>query len=158
MRAVAGCVLVAALGVFLPQSSQELHSRYGQPDMERFTARPGIALAVQYGSDHLICEALIEPPQTLIHREQSTQLMSSDGVPGVLEEIAPAAMRGKEIRTGSFQASCGVGNFTEYENVLITRGMYACDTSSRNRDSRTEIIFKRDICPQPKTPWILNRP
>ena len=53
MRFLTGCLLAAAGGVVLTQSSQELHSRYGEPDMERFTVRPGISLTVEYGSDHL---------------------------------------------------------------------------------------------------------
>jgi len=61
MRIVAGFLLVAAASVVLMQSSQEFHSRYGEPDMERFTARPGISLAVEYGSDHLACQLLIKP-------------------------------------------------------------------------------------------------
>jgi hypothetical protein len=44
----------------------ELASRYGEPDVERFTARPGIAVTVEYGSDRLVCQALIEPPNSII--------------------------------------------------------------------------------------------
>jgi hypothetical protein len=55
MRIVAGCLLLAVGSVVLTQSSEELHSRYGEADLERFTVRPGISLTVQYGSDHLTC-------------------------------------------------------------------------------------------------------
>jgi hypothetical protein len=80
MRIVAGCLLVAVGSVLLTQSSQEFHSRYGEPDIERFAARPGISLAVEYGSDHLACQVVIEPPQSLIHQEEQARLMSSEGV------------------------------------------------------------------------------
>jgi hypothetical protein len=75
--------------------SQELHNRYGEPDRERFAARPGISLSVEYGSDHLVCYALIEPPQPLIYAEDQVRLMPSEAVTEVLEEIVPVATRGK---------------------------------------------------------------
>jgi len=96
MRILIGCLLVATASVVLTQSSQEFHSRYGEPDTERFTARPGISLAVEYGSDQLACQVLIEPPQSLIHQEEQARLMSSEGASQVLEEVAPVATRGKK--------------------------------------------------------------
>jgi hypothetical protein len=96
MRIVAGCLLVAVGSLFPPQSSQELHSLYGEPDLERYTARPGISVTVRYGPDHRFCQVLIEPPQSLIHHEDQTPLMPSEDVSDVLEEIVPLATRGKQ--------------------------------------------------------------
>jgi hypothetical protein len=36
-------------------NSQEFRNLYGEPDLERYIARPGISVTVQYGSDHLPC-------------------------------------------------------------------------------------------------------
>lgn len=148
MRIVAGCLLVAVGSVFLAQSSQEFHGRYGEPDIERFAARPGISLAVEYGSDHLACQAVIEPPQSLIHQEEQARLMSSEDTSQVLEEVAPIAMRGKEINSGIFVSGCNKARMTEYENVRIMRSAHTCDPSSHDQDTRTAITFKRDICPK----------
>jgi hypothetical protein len=93
MRIVVGCMLVVAGSVVLTQSSQDLHSRYGEPDRERFSARPGISLTVEYGSDHLACNARLSLPQPLTYTEENVRLMSSEGVSEVLEEVAPVAMR-----------------------------------------------------------------
>jgi hypothetical protein len=153
MRIVAGCLLVAVGSVFLTQSSRDLHNRYGEPDRERFVARPGISLTVEYGSDHLACHALIEPPQPLTYTEENVPLMSSAGVSEVLEEVAPIAMRGKEINTLTHESGCNVAHMTDYENVFIMRSTHTCDPSSLDQDVRTAITFKRDICPKPKTPW-----
>ena len=153
MRFLVACLAIAAASAALPQSSKELHNRYGEPTLERFQARPGINVTVEYGSDHLACQLVIEPPQTLIHQEEQTQLMSSEDVSEILEEVAPVASRGNVISRNSFQASCGVGNLTDYENVTIMRGMSACESSNPNRDSRTQIIFKRDACPKTKNPF-----
>jgi hypothetical protein len=158
MRIVAGCLLVAAGSVFLMQSSRDLHNQYGEPDRERFTARPGISLTVEYGSDHLACYALIEPPLPLTYTEENVPLMSSEGVSEVLEEVAPIAMRGKEIGDGGFQSGCNVARITDYENVSIMRSTHTCDPSSHDQDVRTAITFKRETCPKPRTPLTVTRP
>ena len=148
MRFLIACFVVAAASAALPQSSEELHNRYGEPTLERFQARPGISVTVEYGSDHLACQIVIEPPQPLIHQEEQTQFMSSEGVSEILEEVAPVASRGNVIVRSSFQDSCGVGYVTDYDNVSIMRAMSACEPSSPNHDSRTQITFKRDACPK----------
>jgi hypothetical protein len=158
MRIVAGCLLVAVGSVFLTQSSQNFHNRYGEPDRERFSTRPGISLTVGYGSDHLACNALIEPPQPLTYTEERVPLMSSDGVSEVLEEVAPITMRGKEINASVLVSGCNEARVTEYENVSIMRSRHTCDPSSLDQDVRTAITFKRDTCPKPKTPFTVNRP
>jgi hypothetical protein len=135
MRIGAGWFLVAIVSLALPQSSQELHYRYGEPNLERFTARPGISLTVQYGSDHIACQALIEPPRLLLQSEEQTPLMRSDDVSEVLEEIVPLSTRGKQLNTASLQSGCNVVGLTEYENVYISRATHECDpaTSTVNR-------------------------
>jgi len=67
-------------------------------DLERFMARPGISLTVEYGSDHFACSILIEPPGPLLHHEESPPLMSSGyGVKEILEEVCAVKMRGMII-------------------------------------------------------------
>src|SRR5258708_40333520 len=88
MHILARSFLVAAASFVLAPGSQDLHNRYGEPDMERFIVRPGIGLTAQYGSDQLACQVLIEPPQPLIHQTEQPPLISSHGVSDVLKEIA----------------------------------------------------------------------
>ena len=152
LRIVTACLIVATASFGLAPSSPEMHSRYGLSDLERFTVRPGITATVQYGADHLACQIQIEPYHPLIHQfDPAPTLISSKDVSEILDELAPVAMRGKEINEGSFQASCGVGNFHEYENVWVLRGMSACAPAVAS-DSGAEIIFKRDISPKVKPP------
>lgn len=158
MRILVGCLFVAASSVVLTQSSQEFHSRYGDAELEGFTARPGISLTVQYGSDHLVCQALIEPPQSLIHQEEQARLMSSEGASQVLEEVAPVATRGKKINSVIHVSGCNEARMTDYENVFIMRTTHTCDSSSPDQDVRIAITFKREICPKPKTPFTVTRP
>ena len=157
MRILIGSFIVTA-GVLLSQSSQDFHGRYGEPNRERFAARPGITLTVEYGPDHLACQALIEPPQPLTYSEEQVPLMSSEGVSEVLEEVAPVIMRGKEINTVFFVSGCNEARTMDYEKVSIMRTTHTCDPSSHDQDVRTTITFKRENCPRPKTPFTANRP
>lgn len=147
MRIFARCLIVAAGSLLLTPSSQDFRNRYGEPTMERFNARRGIGLTVEYGTDRLVCQALIEPPQTLVHQEQQLPLMSSEGVTEILEEIVPAAIRGKEISTAIVQSGCNESRTTEFDAVRIMRTKHTCDSASRDQDVRTAVTFKRDICP-----------
>jgi hypothetical protein len=50
------CLLIASFGLPAAQTSQTLRERYGEPDIERFTAARDIGLTVEYGSDALACQ------------------------------------------------------------------------------------------------------
>jgi len=147
MRILVGSFLIATASVLLSPSSQDFHNLYGEPDRERFAARPGISLTVEYGSDHLACSALIDP-QPLTYSEEHVPLMSSEGVSEVLEQVAPAAIRGKQISTSLTSIGCNQVCLTDYENVSIMRSTHNCAPSSQDQDMRTAITFKRDICPK----------
>ena len=153
MRIIPGCLLLGVAIVSMAPTSQDLHNWYGRPDIERFTVGPGISLTVEYGSDQQACEMRIEPTEPLIHSfPHNDVVMPEADVTKVLDEVVPISSRGKLIKTGGFQASCGVGNLTEYENVSIMRATTACSRSSPNKDVGTTVVFKRDICAIPKDP------
>lgn len=158
MRILIGCLLFTAASSVIAPTSEELHNRYGETDMERFAARPGISVTVQYGSDHEACEMRIEPPKSLIHADEQSPLMSSNDVSEVLEEVVPEATRGVKMNEGSFQSGCNVADIAQYENVDISRILHTCDPSSPNHDANTIIIFKREICPAPKNIFGGTRP
>jgi hypothetical protein len=158
MRIVAGCLIVAAASFGLAPSSPELHNRYGLSDWERFTVRPGITATVQYGADHLACQIQIEAYQALIHpgAQVSTFIPAKD-VSEIVEELAPVAMRGKEVSIGSsFQSGCAAVRGDEYENVSIITGMNGCGSLNAPQDSAAEIIFKREICPKVKSAFAVS--
>jgi hypothetical protein len=159
MRIVTGCLIVAAASFGLAPSSPELHNSYGPTDLERFTVRPGITATVQYGADHLACQIQVESYQPLIHPgAPSGTLMSSVEVSEILGELAPTAMRGKEVDSRSFQSSCALAIVNEYENVSTVRGMNTCAASITVRDSAAQIVFKRDICPKVNNSFIIGEP
>ena len=150
MRFLIACFAVAAVSAALPQSSNEFHNRYGDPALERFQARPGISVTVEYGSDHLACRILIEPPRSLFNGEQHLPLMSSDAVTDVLEEIVPAQVRGEETGRSITAVGCNEFEIVEYENVSIMRSTHNCLPLKPEREMRATISFKRGICAESK--------
>lgn len=146
MRCWFGCVLVGIAGLALAPNSQELRNRYGEPDVERFIVQPGISLTVEYGSDHLTCQAMIGPPQTLIHRDETARFMSPEAVIEILEAIAPQNERGKEINRSSTEIGCNEFQVLEYENVTITHLTHNCLPLKPEREMRATAEFKRTAC------------
>lgn len=146
MRILVGSFLIVTASVLLSQSFQDFHNRYGEPDRERFAARPGINLAVEYGTDHLACSPLIEPPQLLIYAGHDVPLMSPEAVTEILEEVAPANVRGNETRKTITMAGCNKFQIVEYENTTITRSTHNCLPLKPEREMRATVAFKRDIC------------
>jgi hypothetical protein len=146
MRTLVGCLFVVAGGLAVAQTPQELRSRYGEPEVERFRPRPGVGLTVEYGSDRLACRILIEPPQQLLSHDEEARFMSSETVTGILEEVVPVATRGKETRRVHSVSGCNEFDVTEYENLSIARSTHNCLPLKPERETRATVIFKRDIC------------
>ena len=146
MRSLSGSLLILVSGLLVAQTSQELHSRYGDPDRERFAARPGISVTVEYGSDRLACEVLVEPPQALLSGVDQMSLMSSDAVTEVLEEMVPLGSRGSQIRSLLTNSGCNQVRLTDYAHVSIMRSTHNCLPLKPEHEMRATITFKRDIC------------
>jgi len=153
MRTISGCLILVTASVLLAPSSQELHNRYGEADQERFTVRPGISLIVQYGSDHLACQEFIEPTRPLIpDLSASPPFMSSETVTEILEEVAPALMRGKQTGENDVTMGCKNENrVLEYEGVVIVRSTYDCPPLKPQREMLATVAFTRDTCPKTRT-------
>lgn len=168
LRFALGCLLLAASGIPLSLDTAAFHRWYGEPIMERFTARPGINVTVEYGSDGLACEVRISPASSLVEEEQlqaalrakngervvfpeaTFRRMSSPVVDELIEQVAPASMRGKAFGSLPSQASCAAIETDDYENVKISRGIALCE-SKEKADCGVSISFKRDICTKPET-------
>jgi hypothetical protein len=146
MRIVLGGFVLLAANLANPQSSSELRSHYGAPDIERFIVRPGIGLTVEYGSDGLACEMLIEPPLPLFHGDEQTLYMSSDAVTSVLDDVVPVGMRGLEIANSISEMGRNRYELAQYENVSIGRSTDTGVPLKPEREMRANVIFKRDVC------------
>src|SRR5437016_5615361 len=105
MKRLIGCALLLTSCLCAGQISQELHSRYGDSDTERFKIRDGIGLTVQYGSDGSACQMEIKP-QTLIVQRPQHKLMAPEVVDGIIEEFVPPGTRGRKVNSLLEQMSC----------------------------------------------------
>jgi hypothetical protein len=145
------CLFFAvASGVLAPSAQQELHARYGEPNLERFMARPGIAVTVEYGSDHSACWVLIEPPRPLFHPEENLPLMSSDTVTEILEEIAPTETRGTNVLSMISAMGCPESETTQYQALTINRSRNMCLSPTPEHEVRATITYNRDVCQRPQ--------
>jgi hypothetical protein len=147
MRVLVSCILVATAGLALPQSSRDLRSRFGEPDVERYSATNDIGLTVEYGSDGLACQIVIERKQPLLHSNQGQQYMPPEAVSALIDEIVPPDSRGRHINALLESMGCAEGRLDEYENVWIGRYSDMCVPLKPERDSTATVAFKRHDCP-----------
>jgi hypothetical protein len=146
MRVLVVFLLVAA-SLFVATKSQQLHVRYGEPDVERFTAGDDIGLTVEYGSDGLACQIVLERKQPLLHSQQEPKYMPPEVVDQIIDEIIPSASRGRSINKILESMGCAEGRVEEYENVWIGRHWNMCVPLKPERESTATVVFKRHECP-----------
>lgn len=126
MRILLAFIFVGTASLSLPQRTQELRSRYGEPDIERFIAAPDIGLTVEYGSDGLACQIVIERKQALLHDKQAGKYMKPEAASKLIDEIVPPASRGEEVNGFLESMGCAEGRGQEYENVWINHYSDVC--------------------------------
>ena len=146
MRLFTYCLLLAMSSLLAAQTSSELHSRYGEADRERFSARLGITVTVEYGTDHLACQLLIEPPKPLLREENQVSFMPSDAVTQILEELVPLTSRGNEISHMLQESGSTQIRITDYLNLSIMRSTHGCLPLKPDCEMRATVTFKRDVC------------
>jgi hypothetical protein len=146
MRTVAGCLFLAFGSVVLAPSSQEFHNRYAKPDLERYMARPGIALTVEYGSDHFACRVLVEPPHSLFRPDKKVPLMLSETVDEILEETVPVKVRGMSILSSIDSMPCAEDRRTQYQRLTIDRIRNTCVSPTPEHEVRAEVTYNRYVC------------
>jgi hypothetical protein len=146
VRLLVGLLIVAATVAVTPQSSPELHARYGEPTAERFAVRPDVTLSVEYSEDGEACAMRIEP-RHLFRRESTYDPPASmEVMTDVLNEVVPPEQRGKELGPGAqFWGAChGTLPPTEYENVTVSVYYGLCDRQLTPHG--LEVRFKRPAC------------
>jgi hypothetical protein len=145
-----GCFFMAIPNNVQAPGSEDLRKLYGEPTMERFTARPGITVTIEYGPDRLACQLLIEPARLLVEVRDEGPLMSSRAISEILQEVVPPNTRGKQIDATSVQIERNKLLRTDCENVSIRRicSVASCASSAENQDLRALVVFTRQSCPK----------
>jgi hypothetical protein len=146
MRILVVFLLVAA-SLFVAPKSQQLHVRYGEPDVERFTAGDDIGLTVEYGSDGLACQIVLERKQPVLHGQQEPKYMRPEVVDQIIDEIIPSASRGRSVNKILESMGCAEGRVEEYENDWIGHYSNMCVPLKPEREDRATVVFKRGECP-----------
>jgi hypothetical protein len=142
MRLFACCFVLAFSNLLIAQiSPADFRGRYGEPDRERFLARPGIAVEVEYGADHLACMMLIGTPEKLLHENNS--FIPASAATEILEEVVPLESRGNQINSILEQFGCATARRPDYVNVTITRTSDECHSPD---SERATVRFTRDAC------------
>ena len=147
MQIIAACLLVVSLGLVAAQTSQTMRGHYGEPDIERFTARDDIGVTVLYGSDGEVCQMVVERKRPLLHSEKSLTFMDPQAVTEIIDELVPPTSRGRSIGSMLESMGCVEQRIEEYENVWISRNSDACVPLKRERESTAAVVFKRQTCP-----------
>jgi len=146
MQILVACLLIVSFGLPVGQTSQTLRGRYGEPDIERFTAAGDIGLTVEYDSGGLACQIVIERKQPLLHSEQVRNYMAPESVSEIIDELVPPTSRGRSINLILESMGCAEGRIEEYENVWIARHSDMCVPLKRERESTATVVFKRKSC------------
>jgi hypothetical protein len=141
-----GCAILLTACLSAAQTSQEFHSRYGEPDIERFRIRDGIGLTVEYGVDGLACQMEIKAQHLLVQRPQQ-KLMAPEVVDGIIDEVVPPETRGRKVDSLLQRMGCAQYIVDYYENVTIGRSTDQCLPLKPKRESSDTIVFKRQACP-----------
>jgi hypothetical protein len=145
VRVLSRGLVFIVLAVATPRDSLNLHTRYGQPDLERFTIRPDITLTVEYGPDGKACVTNIEPRQAFIHETYfPLPTMTEETAQSLLSEVAPPETRGKGSEEIGFQSSRNVIRTFAYEKVTINLHVDVSPTEGGVRDAWVD--FKRAEC------------
>jgi hypothetical protein len=147
MRILFACFLIASFSLPIAPTSQTLRGRYGEPDVERFTAARDIGLTVEYGSDGLACEIVIEKKQPLLHSQQVPTYMAPEAVSEIIDELVPPASRGRSVNLLLESMGCADGRVEEFENVWIGRFSDVCLPLKPERETSANVVFKRQVCP-----------
>ena len=147
MQILVVCLLIVSFSLPVGQTSPTLRGRYGEPDIERFTVAGDIGLTVEYGSDGLACQIVIERKQPLLHSEQVRNYMAPESVSEIIDELVPPASRGRSIDSILESMGCAEGRIEEYESVWVARHSDMCVPLKRERESNATVVFKRQSCP-----------
>ena len=90
-------ILLAAATAGAAQTAAELRQRYGPPDGQRYTARPGTTVTATFSHDLQACKLVIESNVALSDEAANSNSLPSSAVTEVVNELVPPDQRGRLI-------------------------------------------------------------
>ena len=104
----------------MAQTSTELRKRYGEPQSETYQVRPGIVLSVFYTKSGQLCRMEISPQRQKVRLGLAAEVMPSDEVLRIIDELIPIDQRGRSIRKVTDTSGCNENLIAEYEKVIVS--------------------------------------
>jgi hypothetical protein len=140
-------LLCGAKGVGQADSSN-LHSLYGEPTLERFTATPQVEFLVHYGIDWQACEILIQPASASIFPTARPlgPMMDEIVVSEILEKLSPTFSRGKAGLKVLTMSGCNEFLTEEFDTVTVNRSFHRCEPAKAEQEMFALITYKRSAC------------
>ena len=124
-------------------NNTDLHSRYGDPVVEKFVVRPGITLMATYGTDRVACRMVIEPRRSIIPSIVLTKYMQPEVVTQIIDELLPEADRGELLRSLVTKSGCNDFELMDYQNVTVSRSSHTCDLPKPEIETEEEATVTR---------------
>ena len=117
-------LLLFALPV-LAQTRVEFRRKYESPKPDTYLVRQGIIMSVKFAAAPLwkdyACEAVIKPEKTTPSHAGKSEVMPSESVAQIIDEVIPVEQRGKLSNQLRVNGGCTGMELSIYENVLISR-------------------------------------
>jgi hypothetical protein len=127
-------------------NNTDLHTRYGDPVVERFVVRPSITLTAAYGTDRAACWMLIEPMRPIIPRDEPTKYMRREVVTQIIDEVLPEADRGELLRSVVTKSGCNDFEIIDYQHVTVSRSTQVCDLLKPETEGEATVTRKNPAC------------
>src|SRR4051812_20453094 len=145
-------LLLAALPVF-SQTPEEFKKKYQQLDETHYLIRADVVFYAEFVGAQL-CKMVIEPKSIFDASKRSNgikdlpgNIMPEKAAEEVIDELAPAAGRGRLIHSGSFESSCNQVSMEEYENISVSRTFHRC------QKERGEVVAVTIRAKEAKCGW-----
>jgi len=103
------------------QTSADLEKKYGSP-VSQYEVRPGIVMMPTYSTDGQVCKMYVERRHFSETGFDQRLHLSQDTVLELMDELAPAALRGGKSKGDGFSRITGqlAQQIYDYDNVSIT--------------------------------------
>jgi hypothetical protein len=123
------------------QTTTDLRQKYGPPDENgRYTVHRGVMLSVS-AENGKIRLMRIDPDDSMPEAGRGSKLIAVAEANAVIDELAPAAQRGKHIRSIVFKVRCSSVAAEEYDQVMIS--ISATECSENGGITSASIRWKR---------------
>jgi len=112
-------ILVISAPPAVGQTSSDLERKYGPP-IKAFEVRPGVLMTVTYDDDGQVCQMALEKRRATDSGVSTDTNFSNELVEGLLDDLLPAAERGKKSTLYGLTRVTSRQTDFSYENVSVT--------------------------------------